>query len=343
MSFTRGCTSGDHQCPSTPPTARLRSGRPAREVPRRARQAPARGRHRPVRRGQGRVPHYIDDPYVEPGFTRAPVFDDVERGHRRRLRRPAGGRRGCARPASRSIRMVENGGDFGGTWYWNRYPGAMCDVESYFYLPLLEELGYMPKHKYSLRAGDPRAQPARSAGTTASTTTPACRPRSPNCAGTRTRSAGSSRTNRGDRFTAQYVAMANGPLSRPKLPGIPGIDDFKGHTFHTSRWDYGYTGGDSSGGLDRAGRQARRHHRHRRDGDPVRAAPGRVRRSSSTSSSARPRRSTCAATPDRSGLGRLARARLAEAADGQLQHPGRRRRRRTRTWSTTAGPTSSAT
>ena len=47
------------------------------------------------------------------------------------------------------IRMVENAGDFGGTWYWNRYPGAMCDVESYCYLPLLEELGYMPKHKYS--------------------------------------------------------------------------------------------------------------------------------------------------------------------------------------------------
>jgi cyclohexanone monooxygenase len=56
-------------------------------------------------------------------------------------------------------------------------------------------------------------------------------------------------TNRGDAFTAQYVAMANGPLSRPKLPGIPGINDFEGHTFHTSRWDYGYTGGDSSGNL----------------------------------------------------------------------------------------------
>jgi cyclohexanone monooxygenase len=57
------------------------------------------------------------------------------------------------------------------------------------------------------------------------------------------------RTNRGDRFAAQYVAMANGPLSRPKLPGIPGINAFKGYTFHTSRWDYRYTGGDSSGNL----------------------------------------------------------------------------------------------
>ncbi len=43
--------------------------------------------------------------------------------------------------------------------------------------------------------------------------------------------------------------MSNGPLNRPKLPGIPGIDSFKGHTFHTSRWDYGYTGGDTNGNL----------------------------------------------------------------------------------------------
>ena len=58
-------------------------------------------------------------------------------------------------------------------------------------------------------------------------------------------------TDRGDRMTAQFIAMANGPLSRPKLPGIPGINEFEGYTFHTSRWDYGYTGGDSTGNLDR--------------------------------------------------------------------------------------------
>ncbi len=57
--------------------------------------------------------------------------------------------RGCAKPGFKDLRVVESAGDFGGTWYWNRYPGAMCDVESYCYLPLLEELGYMPKHKYS--------------------------------------------------------------------------------------------------------------------------------------------------------------------------------------------------
>ena len=42
----------------------------------------------------------------------------------------------------RSFRMIDKAGDFGGTWYWNRYPGCMCDVESYTYLPLLEETGY---------------------------------------------------------------------------------------------------------------------------------------------------------------------------------------------------------
>ena len=93
--------------------------------------------------------HYIDDPYVEPGFTREPVFDEVE------FAVIGGGFGGLLMGARlreagfESIRMVENAGDFGGTWYWNRYPGAMCDVESYVYLPLLEELGYIPKHKYS--------------------------------------------------------------------------------------------------------------------------------------------------------------------------------------------------
>jgi cyclohexanone monooxygenase len=146
------------------------------------------------------------------------------------------------------IRVVENGGDFGGTWYWNRYPGAMCDVESYVYLPLLEELGYVPRHKYSFapeilehsrniaRHYDLYRDALLQTAVTGLTWDEEA-------------SRWIISTSRGDAFRAQYVAMANGPLSRPKLPGIPGIHDFKGHTFHTSRWDYAYTGGDSSGGL----------------------------------------------------------------------------------------------
>jgi cation diffusion facilitator CzcD-associated flavoprotein CzcO len=192
--------------------------------------------------------HYVDDPYVEPGFTRDPVFDEVE------FAIIGGGFGGLLMGARlreagfENLRVVENAGDFGGTWYWNRYPGAMCDVESYCYLPLLEELGYMPKHKYSfapeiLQHSRRIARHYRLYDNALMQTTI-----------TEMRWDDDPMrwiisTNRGDKFKAQYVAMANGPLSRPKLPGIPGINDFKGHTFHTSRWDYRYTGGDSSGGL----------------------------------------------------------------------------------------------
>jgi cation diffusion facilitator CzcD-associated flavoprotein CzcO len=191
---------------------------------------------------------YVEDPYVEPGFTRDPVFNEVE------FAIIGGGFGGLLMGARlreagfNSLRVVENAGDFGGTWYWNRYPGAMCDVESYVYLPLLEELGYMPKHKYSfapeiLEHSKRIARHYRLYDDALLQT-----------AITELRWDEESKrwiisTNRGDRFKAQYVAMANGPLSRPKLPGIPGINDFKGYTFHTSRWDYRYTGGDSSGNL----------------------------------------------------------------------------------------------
>ncbi len=192
--------------------------------------------------------HYIDDPYVEPGFTREPVFDDVE------FAVIGGGFGGLLMGARlreagfERIRMVENAGDFGGTWYWNRYPGAMCDVESYCYLPLLEELNYVPKHKYSF--APEILEHSRNIARRyrlydhALLQTLVTELRWDEVAERWLIS-----TSRGDAFTAQYVAMANGPLSRPKLPGIPGIDGFEGHTFHTSRWDYRYTGGDNAGNL----------------------------------------------------------------------------------------------
>src|SRR5258706_1926700 len=98
---------------------------------------------------KGEFAKFVDDPYVEPGFTRAPLTDEVEVV-------VIGGGFGGLLAAARlreagvdDIRIIEKGGDFGGTWYWNRYPGAMCDVESYIYLPLLEEIGYVPKEKYA--------------------------------------------------------------------------------------------------------------------------------------------------------------------------------------------------
>jgi cation diffusion facilitator CzcD-associated flavoprotein CzcO len=192
--------------------------------------------------------HYVDDPYVEPGFSRAPLSDEVDAV-------VIGGGFGGLLAAARlrevgvaSIRIIEKGGDFGGTWYWNRYPGAQCDVESYIYLPLLEETGYVPKEKYSF-AAEIRAH-ARRIGERFDLYKDACfqtEIRALRWLEDEKRWLVS--TNRDDAIRARYVVLSSGPLSRPKLPGIPGLERFKGHSFHTSRWDYAYTGGDSAGNL----------------------------------------------------------------------------------------------
>ncbi|WP_395082664.1 flavin-containing monooxygenase [Ilumatobacter sp.] len=196
----------------------------------------------------GDFSNFVDDPYA-PAAERKPVTDHVDvvivgGGFGGLL---MGGR--LREAGFDDIRVIEKGGDFGGTWYWNRYPGAMCDVESYCYLPMLEELGYVPKHKYSFA--------------------PEIMEHSKNIAthyglyDNALLSTGVTHTewnddtdrwtittDRGDEMTARVIVMANGPLNRPKLPGIDGINDFGGHTFHTSRWDYEYTGGSNEGGLD---------------------------------------------------------------------------------------------
>ena len=201
---------------------------------------------------KGDFSRYIDDPYVDPGFTRAPLNDAVD------VVIIGGGFGGLLAGARlreagvKDIRVIEKGGDFGGTWYWNRYPGAQCDIESYIYLPLLEETGYVPKEKYSY-APEILAH-ARRIGEKFDLYRDACFQTQIKAL---TWSEDECRwlvtTNRGDRMRARFVVMSNGPLNRPKLPGIPGIDTFKGHTFHTSRWDYGYTGGDTNGNLHKLG------------------------------------------------------------------------------------------
>lgn len=199
---------------------------------------------------KGDFSRYIDDPYVEPGFTRAPLNDEVD------VIIIGGGFGGLLAGARlrqagvQSIRILEKAGDFGGTWYWNRYPGAQCDVESYIYLPLLEELGFVPREKYT-RAPE-ILKHSRAIGEKFDLYRDACF--QTQITDMRWDDASSRwivSTNRNDCMRARFVVMSNGPLNRPKLPGIPGINDFKGHTFHTSRWDYGYTGGDSLGGLEK--------------------------------------------------------------------------------------------
>ena len=195
----------------------------------------------------GDFSNYVDDPYTE-RVEREPLLDEVE------VAIIGGGFGGLLMGAElrkagyESIRVIEKAGDFGGTWYWNRYPGAMCDVESYCYLPLLEELAYMPKHKYSFAPEifEHSKAIARHFGLydNACLQTSVAEMRWDDDQAQWIIS-----TDRGDRMRARFVAMANGPLNRPKLPGIPGIDSYEGHTFHTSRWDYDYTGGNSEGGL----------------------------------------------------------------------------------------------
>jgi cyclohexanone monooxygenase len=196
--------------------------------------------------------HYVDDPYVEPA-ERDPLTDEVT------VAFIGGGFAGLVTGAKLrqagvdDVRIVEKGGDVGGTWYWNRYPGAQCDTAAFVYLPLLEETGHMPSEKYT--HGPEILEHSRNIARTFGLYDHAV-------FSTEVTSLTWDddahrwiiRTNRGDEMRAKFVAMGTGPLHRPKLPGIPGIETYEGHSFHTSRWDYDYTGGDPSGApLDRLG------------------------------------------------------------------------------------------
>src|SRR3954466_1805120 len=193
----------------------------------------------------GRFAHYLDDPYT-PVVPRPPKHDDVT------VVFIGGGFAGLVTGARLKeagvddVRIIEKGGDFGGTWYWNRYPGAQCDTASFVYMPLLEETGHMPTEKYAhapeilehcQRIGKQYDLYDNALFHTEVT----------DLEWDDDRSRWIVRTNRGDEFTAQFLGMGLGPLHVPKLPGIPGIEDFRGHSSHPSRWDYDYTGGDPLG------------------------------------------------------------------------------------------------
>ena len=197
----------------------------------------------------GDFAYFVDDPYIDTTLQRGPVEDEIEVAI---IGGGFGGMLAAARLREAGIddfRVIEKGGDFGGTWYWNRYPGASCDIESYVYFPLLEKTKFTPQQKY----------------TNAAETLNYCRVIGEKYdlhanALMQTEVTGTDwdedsgrwvvKTDRDDAIKARFVVHSNGPLNRPKLPAIAGITSFTGHTFHTSRWDYGYTGGNSDGGLD---------------------------------------------------------------------------------------------
>ena len=201
------------------------------------------------REGRDELARFVDvDPLVSSEADRGPVDEDVD------VAIVGGGFSGllaAARLSERGVttfRIVDAGADFGGTWYWNRYPGAQCDTDAYCYLPLLEELGYMPKEKYayadeifehSRRIGQHYGLYERTHFSTRVTS----------LEWDDAIDRWHLRTDRGDDVRARFVVSALGPMSRPKLPGIPGLETFAGHSFHTARWDFGYTGGDTTGGM----------------------------------------------------------------------------------------------
>ena len=194
---------------------------------------------------EGMFEAFDRDPYADPDFTRDAVIEETD------VVIIGGGISGLLTAVNlkkqgiSNFRVIDRAGDFGGTWYWSRYPGAACDVESYIYMPLLEETGYVPTEKYA-KGPEIFAHLQRIANHfdlypngLFQTTVKDLRWSDADSRWTVT-------TDRGDVIRARFAVTAGGILHKAKLPGIPGIETFKGKSFHTGRWDFDYTGGSST-------------------------------------------------------------------------------------------------
>jgi cation diffusion facilitator CzcD-associated flavoprotein CzcO len=198
----------------------------------------------------GEFAGFANDPWGDPDFTRDPLSDEVD------VAIIGAGFGGLLTGAHlrdlgvQSLRLIDKAADVGGTWYWNRYPGIACDVESYVYMPLLEELGYIPTEKYA--KGPEIFAHCKNIAEHYDLYRDIClQTEVHEIRWDAERLRWIIATNHGDAIRARFVAMANGYLQKPKLPGIEGITTFQGHTFHTSRWDYDYTGTDLAGLADK--------------------------------------------------------------------------------------------
>lgn len=187
-----------------------------------------------------------DDPWSDPHFTREPVVAETE------VVVLGGGFSGMMVAAELSSRQVDDfliidsAGDFGGTWYWNRYPGVQCDTESYIYMPFLEETGYIPSQKYA--DGYEILDHARRVGRHFDLYRRALlQTKFTEARWDEDDDRWVVSTDRNDVIRARFLVVAVGIFNTPHLPRIPGLDSFEGTIFHTSRWDYDYTGGDDRG------------------------------------------------------------------------------------------------
>ena len=194
--------------------------------------------------------HHLDrDPYADPDFTRDPVIEEVD------VVVLGGGWAGMlaginlVKRGITNFRILEKAGDFGGTWYWNRYPGCMCDVDATIYLPLLEETGYMPTEKYA--SATEIFGYCQLLGRHFGLYDHALfQTEVESLVWDDDASRWDVTTQRGDRIRTQFFISAGGLMHKAKVPGIDGIDQFAGKAFHTTRWDYAYTGGSPTEPMD---------------------------------------------------------------------------------------------
>jgi cyclohexanone monooxygenase len=198
----------------------------------------------------GEFADFDRDPFADPNFSRPPVVEEIDVAI---MGAGFGGMMAAAhlfKSGIHNYRIIDKAGDFGGTWYWNRYPGCMCDVESYCYLPLLEEMGYMPKHRYS--HANEIFEYCQALGRRFEMYPKALfQTEIKGMVWDEATARWTVTTSRGDQLSARFVVLAGGILHKAKLPGVPGIRDFRGRIFHTSRWDYAYTGGGPEQPMDK--------------------------------------------------------------------------------------------
>jgi len=196
----------------------------------------------------GKLSGFARDPNADPDFKRDPVRRDAE------VLVIGGGFGGLLagvhlREAGvEDIVFVDKAGDFGGTWYWNRYPGVRCDIESYIYVPLLEETGFIPTEKYA-KGAEIFEHCQRIAKHWDLYKAALFQTAVQELVWNEDRQRWIVTTDRGDEIAARFIISCTGLLSSPKLPGISGIETFAGKAFHTSRWDYDYTGGNADGNM----------------------------------------------------------------------------------------------
>jgi cyclohexanone monooxygenase len=197
---------------------------------------------------EGKFASFDDDPWADPPAPREPIERELD------VLVIGGGFGGLIAAATLTkagvddFLMLDVASDFGGTWYWNRYPGIRCDVESYIYLPYLEDTGYMPTERYV--TGPEILDYCRLLGRHFDLYRRAVfQTHVESITWDEDDARWIVRTSREDTLRPRFITTQSGIFSRPQLPGIPGIDTFRGRAFHSARWDYNYTGGDPTGNL----------------------------------------------------------------------------------------------